>query len=97
MSTTQAVKKKDTDVFEVEVGGETLVVLSVPTANELADTLSPAEREVARDAAAGLTNAEIAKRRGRKVRTIANQLASIYRKLGVGSRAELAVLLLRRR
>jgi DNA-binding NarL/FixJ family response regulator len=54
--------------------------------------LSPAEREVARDAVDGRSNAEIAQRRGRTVRTIANQLASIYRKLGVGSRAELAVL-----
>jgi DNA-binding NarL/FixJ family response regulator len=89
--------KKDTDVFEVEVGGEKLVVVSVPAADdELQDLLTPAEHEVARDAANGLSNAAIARRRGRKERTIANQLASIYKKLGVGSRAELAVLFARR-
>ena len=54
------------------------------------DVLTPAERMIALDAAAGLSNATIAARRRRSVRTIANQLASIYRKLGVGSRAELA-------
>jgi|HubBroStandDraft_4_1064222.scaffolds.fasta_scaffold440022_2 DNA-binding NarL/FixJ family response regulator len=54
------------------------------------DTLSPAEREVAVLAAAGLTNLAIAKYRGKAVRTIANQMASILCKLGVGSRYDLA-------
>lgn len=84
-------------MFEVEVGGEKLVVVSAPVSDDQVDGgLSPAEREVARAAAEGWSNTEIARRRGRKVRTIANQLASIYKKLGVGSRAELAVLFLGR-
>ena len=39
---------------------------------------------------AGRSNGEIAAARGRSVRTIANQVAAIFRKLGVGSRLELA-------
>lgn len=86
----------DLEVFELAVGGERFVVMSLPAradGNAYAQ-LSAAEREVATDAAAGLSNAAIAKKRGRSARTIANQLASIYRKLGVASRAELAALTL---
>ena len=52
--------------------------------------LTPAERDVAGLVLEGLTNRVIAERRGRSARTVANQLASIYAKLEVGSRAELA-------
>jgi DNA-binding NarL/FixJ family response regulator len=52
--------------------------------------LSPAELAVARLAARGVSNARIAATRGVAVRTVANQLASIYSKLAIGSRAELA-------
>ncbi len=52
--------------------------------------LSPAEHEVLTLAAGGATNAEIAKRRGTSVRTVANLLARAYRKLGIGSRAAAA-------
>jgi DNA-binding NarL/FixJ family response regulator len=54
-----------------------------------ADRLTSAEIAVAELAVAGLGNAEIGRRRGTSERTVANQLASIYRKLGVGSRTEL--------
>jgi DNA-binding NarL/FixJ family response regulator len=37
----------------------------------------------------GKSNQEIAKSRRTAVRTVANQVASIFRKLGVGSRSEL--------
>ncbi|NVB85610.1 MAG: helix-turn-helix transcriptional regulator [Kofleriaceae bacterium] len=80
------------EMFEVEHAGESLVVISVPIP-EPAHVLTDAEHEVARDAIEGLSNAEIAQRRRRSARTIANQLASIYRKLGVTSRCELAALL----
>ena len=55
--------------------------------------LSPAERHVATLAARGLSNAAIAHQRGKSDRTIANQMASILQKLGVGSRYELTALL----
>jgi DNA-binding NarL/FixJ family response regulator len=85
--------------FEVVVGDEVLVVTSLPAdAAGLSDArlsvLTNAERQVALDVAAGLSNQAIAKKRKRAVRTIANQLASIYRKLGIASRAELAILLM---
>jgi DNA-binding NarL/FixJ family response regulator len=83
--------RRGVEVFELEVGGEALVIVSAPLHEVEPDrALTRAERAVARDAAAGLSNAEIARRRKRAVRTVANQLASIYRKLGVASRAELA-------
>jgi len=84
-------------VYELELGGESFVVMSLPTGTTSPEGLSSAEREVANDAAAGLSNAAIAKKRGRSVRTIANQLASVYRKLSVASRAELAARSLERR
>lgn len=43
--------------------------------------LTPAERAVAYFAIDGLSNAEIAERRGTRVRTVEKQLSSINRKL----------------
>ena len=75
------------------------MVMSLPVETGRAEPegLSAAERQVASEAASGLSNAAIGKKRGRSPRTIANQLASIYRKLGIASRAELATHLLKRR
>jgi DNA-binding NarL/FixJ family response regulator len=89
-------RARGVDCFEVVVGGEALMVTSMPVEpRDGLGTLTAIERAVARDAIAGLSNAAIAKKRRRAVRTIANQLASVYRKLGVGSRAELAAHLIR--
>lgn len=55
----------------------------------LADALTRAEREVARAILRGHSNAKIAADRQRSLRTVANQVAVIFRKLGVSSRAEL--------
>lgn len=52
-------------------------------------SLTAAEREVLALLLAGRTNAEIARRRTTSVRTVANQLASLYRKLGVSGRREI--------
>lgn len=74
----------------IATGDEDLALLEwrVPAAREPAG-FGPAEREVLRLAAAGLSNAEIACARRRSTRTVANQLARIYRRLGVRSRLEL--------
>jgi DNA-binding CsgD family transcriptional regulator len=56
--------------------------------------LSAAERAVVTAALAGKTNGEIGRERRTSARTIANQLASAYRKIGVQSRGELAARLL---
>jgi DNA-binding NarL/FixJ family response regulator len=55
-------------------------------------TLTPAEHEVVQLVREGLSNGEIAVRRRRSPRTIANQLASAFEKLGVRSRIELFTL-----
>ena len=52
-------------------------------------SLTAAERAVALLALRGLTNRDIARLRGVSARTVANQLASVFRKMGVGSRREL--------
>ena len=56
------------------------------------ERLTEAEREVARLVVAGLSNEGIARRRNVSLRTIANQVSSIYRKLAVRSRRELSAL-----
>ena len=70
-----------------------LILVSVPVADSLdapeASALTESERAVAALAATGLSNADIARRRKCSARTVANQLAAVYRKLGVTSRREL--------
>jgi DNA-binding NarL/FixJ family response regulator len=79
-------------VSELEISGETLLVISFPIdAPDLTEQLTEAEAQVATLAVDGLTNAAIAEQRGTSLRTVANQMASILRKLGVQSRRELAV------
>jgi DNA-binding CsgD family transcriptional regulator len=74
--------------------GVEFAVLSVALDGEdVMAELSSAERVIATLAAAGLTNVAIAKCRGKSVHTVANQVASIFRKLRVGSRYELAARL----
>jgi len=76
------------------IGGVEFGVLSVPLEPPgMLDVLSAAEREVALAALEGLSNTAIARARGTSPRTVANQLAALYRKLGVKSRAELAALI----
>jgi DNA-binding NarL/FixJ family response regulator len=73
----------------VTIGGEEVVVFSVPLSSPaLPLSLSAAERDVAVDVLEGLSNAEIAKARSTSERTVANQVASVFRKLGVRSRSE---------
>jgi DNA-binding CsgD family transcriptional regulator len=60
------------------------------------DGLTPAELEVLALVLDGRDTPEVARARGSSPRTIANQVASIFRKLGVGSRAELAARVLGR-
>jgi DNA-binding CsgD family transcriptional regulator len=68
-----------------------LFVLSMPLEPpELPADLTPAEREVVTGLLQGRTYAEIAGARGTSARTIANQVASAFRRLGVRSRGELA-------
>jgi len=56
---------------------------------EFPASLSAAERAVTRALAAGQTHAEICSARARSPRTVANQIAAAFRKLGVSGRGEL--------
>lgn len=56
--------------------------------------LTAAERDIVMKLLEGRCSAQIAADRSASVRTIANQLQSIYRKLGVGSRRELILYLM---
>jgi DNA-binding CsgD family transcriptional regulator len=77
----------------LQVGTEQYALLEWAVAPAaVLDGLSPAEREVVRLALDGLSNSQIAEARATAVRTVANQLASIFRKLAIGSRLELFAL-----
>lgn len=71
-----------------------LMVLSIPAGPGTAGPLTVAEREVADLLLAGHSTQEIAAARGTAERTVSNQIQSIYRKVGVRSREELALRLL---
>lgn len=74
------------------------VIVSLPLgAGQWQRTLTGAERDIAQWVLLGESNKRIAERRGTSARTVANQIAGIYQKLGVTSRAELAARASRRR
>lgn len=75
-------------------GDTTFVVLSLPSPDGAGPALTSAEHEVRAALLRGETNSQIAAARGTSARTVANQVASLMRKLCVGSRAELAALAL---
>lgn len=83
--------------FTFRVGREEFFVLSQPAGgSETLPSLSPAELEVAHEVARGASNAAIALERGTSVRTVANQVASVLRKLGASTRVEIAARLSQR-
>jgi DNA-binding NarL/FixJ family response regulator len=76
--------------------GESFAVVSYPLRRPASfSSLTASELEVVEAVLDGQSQREIAKRRERSARTIANQLASAYRKLSVRSAAELVVLVQR--
>jgi DNA-binding CsgD family transcriptional regulator len=78
-------------VFALELPGARLAVLTFPAPGGSAlPGLSDAEQQVTELAVAGYSNAEIAAIRRTSARTVANQLARVFAKTGVGSRRELA-------
>jgi DNA-binding NarL/FixJ family response regulator len=83
-------------IAELELAGQPLLVGALPALDEsrLA-SLSDAERAIAIAVVRGATSRAIAEGRCASDRTVANQLQSLYRKLGVHSRAQLAAALRR--
>jgi len=74
-------------------GKEQFAVMSEEAPMQPAPTLTAAEQQVLELLLSGASNAEIAKKRKTAIRTVANQVASLFRKYAVGSRAELAARL----
>jgi len=72
----------------IEVGGEEYAVFRWGT-DAPAQELTAAERSVLEHVVAGASNAAIARARGSSTRTVANQVASLLRKLGARSRFDL--------
>ncbi len=89
----------DLDVVVLRHGTDEYAVLSFgvqpqsPSEDVAAHCLTAAERSIAELVLGGHTNTAIARARGTSVRTVANQVTALYRKLGVASRRELRVRL----
>jgi DNA-binding NarL/FixJ family response regulator len=83
-------------IAEVPFGDKTLlsVVAPVPPRPEIEARLSSAETHVAWLVCDGLSNRDIALERGTAERTVANQVASIFHKLGVSRRFDVAQFVL---
>ena len=80
----------DLSASEMEIDGQTFLLFEWTTAPPPRfEGLSPAEQDVAEGILRCESNAEIARRRGASLRTVANQIAAIFRKLQVRSRFEL--------
>jgi len=77
------------DAARLQLDTEYLVLSYPLPALELPESLTPAEREVAMLLVRGLSSAAVAAQRGVALRTISNQIASLYAKVGVSSRIEL--------
>jgi DNA-binding CsgD family transcriptional regulator len=86
------------EAFELDGFAEDFVIFALPLPDlpliksSACATLTVAERQVTRSLLVGDSNAAIAQGRGTAPRTVANQVSSVYRKLGVGNRAELYAL-----
>jgi DNA-binding CsgD family transcriptional regulator len=85
------VQRLEAESFHVD--GLELVVFEIELALAYPESFTKAERAVARLLCEGHGIAAIAQQRGTRYRTIANQLASMYRKSGTSSSVELVALL----
>jgi DNA-binding NarL/FixJ family response regulator len=85
---------KGLEGITITSGDETFVVLSFPIGtSEALGELTASEAAVVELVLGGMRAKAIAAARGVSERTVGNQLQSAYRKLGVTSRAELALRL----
>jgi DNA-binding CsgD family transcriptional regulator len=90
----------DATGVELTLVNDELLLIRVLTEDSLAERtlrLTPSEQAVVALAVAGHSNGAIAAARGSSPRTIANQLAAAYQKLGLSGRRELRAGLRRRK
>lgn len=85
-------KPQEPTIHRLSVNGQEVLLIGfeVPRGPP---TLTPAEHEVASLLVLGKRNREIAEARGTTVRTINKQVESLYLKLGVRSRSQLALVM----
>jgi len=77
-------------VSRMRVGGEDILVLSVPLPRlRYPEGATAAEQEIIDAVLQGLTVKEIAEQRGASLRTVTTQLGTIFRRANVNSQAEL--------
>jgi DNA-binding NarL/FixJ family response regulator len=77
-------------VERFEADGEAFAIIELPRVPRLDHGhLTRSQRNILELLLEGRSNAEIARQRGRSARTVAHQVDSIFRRLGVGSRLEL--------
>jgi DNA-binding CsgD family transcriptional regulator len=81
---------RDLEAAILDVGGDEYLLLTFPTEGNDFSNLTESEREVATELLRGRSYKEIARIRGTKVGTVANQVRSLFRKLAIRSRSELA-------
>jgi DNA-binding NarL/FixJ family response regulator len=86
-------KREKPRTFSLQHQGERFLVISLPAEDDRFPGLTRTEQAIADAIALGASNAEIARTRRTSVRTVANQVASILRKLGVSSRTQIALKL----
>ena len=81
-------------VSRMRVGGEDILVLSVPLPTlHYPEGVTSAEQEIIDAVLEGLTVKEIAEQRGASLRTVTTQLGAIFRKANVNSQAELIAIM----
>jgi DNA-binding NarL/FixJ family response regulator len=81
-------------VSRMRVGGEDILVLSVPLPRlRYPEGTTSAEHAIIDAVLQGLTVKEIAEQRGASLRTVTTQLGTIFRKAEVNSQAELIAIM----
>jgi len=81
-------------VSRMRVGGEDILVLSVPLPQmRYPEGTTSAEQEIIDAVLQGLTVKEISDQRGASSRTVTTQLGKIFKKAGVNSQAELIAIM----
>ena len=81
---------KDLEAAPFDFAGDEFLLLSFPADRSDFSNLTAAEREIAAELLRGKSYRQVARLRGSKYGTVANQTRSIFRKLQVRSRSELA-------
>jgi DNA-binding NarL/FixJ family response regulator len=81
---------EELEAVAFQLGGDEFLLLTFPCQRSDFSGLTPAEQEIASQLLSGRSYRQVARQRGSTYGTVANQIRSIFRKLQVHSRSELA-------